>query len=140
MKNLFELIAKERNLALNEEFHWSEFEPRIGGKYKITTDNGLIYFDKHIGNYIRSEYLEEFIKGIGKITKLPFQPKQGEEYWIIDFTHDNTPYVINPIWKEHSSDYEHKMLGIVFRTKEEAEAYIPTYLEKLKEMGWKEYE
>lgn len=138
MKNLFELIAKERNVELEEEFLLQDInDPTNCMKYKLT-ERGLFYFNNAKNAFVCSEFLDEFIIGKCNLIKLPFQPKQGEEYWIINFTHDNTPYVININWKGRSSDYEYKMLGIVFRTKEQAEAYIPTYLEKLKELGWKE--
>ena len=74
------------------------------------------------------ELAEEFIVGEREITKLPFKPKYGDTYW----TYYGKPGRINSfMWNDEMFDYKNKLLGIVFRTKEDAERNLPLFLERL---------
>ena len=120
MENLWEMIAKARGVELNEEFILCTkgFEY----KHRVTT-NGLQVF-RHEGWYW-SYGIDGFIKGIGVIEKLPFRPQIGDTYYTI---FSNT-MVTSEGWAGSAGDYARLIAGIVFRTKEEAAAYIPTWKE-----------
>ena len=65
------------------------------------------------------------ITGKFKIEKIPFAPKIGEYYWtysdiICRYNWDNTIF--------HK---ERKLLGVVFRTEQEARDYLPTWQKRL---------
>ena len=125
MENLWEMIAKARGLELNEEFilctKGFEF------KHRITT-NGLQVF-RHEG-WFCSYGVDEFIKGEGVIEKLPFRPQIGDSYYTII----NENEVIISLWENRSIDYTRLISGVVFRTREEAEAYIPTWLDRISKL------
>ena len=102
MENLWEIIAKARGVELDEEFLYSlgNFEY----KYRIS-ERGLEYYDNDGGRWTFSECSSEFIKGIGKIEKIPFTPKVGDEYWTyICFGLQIT--IMQYIWRNDYADKE----------------------------------
>ena len=134
MENLWVIIAKERGVSLDEEFIYG-----INGvkdsKCKITREKGLETYNERLNSWVDDcRYIDQFIKGEGEITKLPFEPKLNETYW----SYNSCIRADDWIWLDSSFDYRNKMLGLVFRTKEEAENYLPTFKERLKEQGWLE--
>ena len=125
MKNLWEMIAKARGVELNEEFlySWSSFT----NKLRISEEGLEIY---EYGQWYVSSYAHVFIKGQGKIEKLPFRPKRTEVYYTIIHNTATVSYH----WADTTADYERLISGTVFRTKEEAEAYLPTWKERISKL------
>ena len=128
MENLWELVAKARGVELGEEFLYS-----LGNyeyKYRIS-ERGLEYYDNDDGGrWTFSDCSNEFIKGIGKIERLPFRPKRVEVYYTIIHNTATVSYH----WADTTADYERLIAGVVFRTREEAEAYIPTWIERINKL------
>ena len=118
MENLWETIAKARGVELNEEFKWNDLT------YKITDYDGLLVLDCSCV-WVMSGRMHGFIKGEGKIERLPFRPKRAEVYYTIIHNTATVSYH----WADTTADYERLIAGLVFRTKEEAEAYIPIWQE-----------
>ena len=125
MENLWEMIAKARGLELNEEFilctNGLEYKHRI-------TPNGLEAF-RHEGWYC-SYGINEFIRGEREIERLPFRPKRTEVYYTIIHNTATVSYH----WGDTTADYERLIAGVVFRTREEAEAYIPIWIERINKL------
>ena len=120
MENLWNLIAKARGVELNEEF----ILVYMGSKYKHKITNyGLNIF---IGEeWCGSRAVDEFIRGEGEIEKIPFKPQKGDKYYTIILNKTTESY----FWDDTSTDYARLIAGVVFRTREEARLYIPTWLE-----------
>lgn len=77
-----------------------------------------------------SEYIGWLITGEYKIEKIPFMPKVGELYWtLICFGSQIT--IMQYIWRSDYSDIERKILGVVFRTEQEAKDYLPVWQKQL---------
>ena len=121
MENLWEMIAKARGVAINEVFKWNDLT------YKITNYDGLLVLED---GWIMSGRTCYFIKGEGKIEKLPFRPQRTEVYYTIIHNTATVSYH----WADTTADYERLISGTVFRTKEEAEAYIPTWHERINKL------
>ena len=123
MENLWEMIAKDRGVELNEEFKWN------GLIYQITDYDGLLVLDCSCA-WVTSGRIHGFIKGEGKIEKIHFLPKVGETYWTYtDGVY--APIVRRYSWDNSCYDKERKLLGIVFRTEQEAKDYLPTWEKRL---------
>ena len=118
------MIAKARGVELDEEFIL--INKGFKYKHKITTC-GLHVF-RH-GEWYWSSSIDEFIKGDGVIEKLPFRPQIGDRYYTTF-----TDSVAADKWVGATVDYTRLIAGIVFKTKEEAEAYIPTWLDRIKKL------
>ena len=121
MENLWEMIAKARGVELNEEFIWK------GLRYKVTDYEGLLVLD---GSWVKSNSVVSFIRGWGDIEKLPFRPQIGDTYYTI---FSNT-MVTSEGWAGSAGDYARLIAGIVFRTKEEAAAYVTTWKERISKL------
>ena len=125
MENLWETIAKARGVEIDEEFLYSldgtEFKYRINGK-------GLEMYEDE--NWYPSSRSNAFIRGEGKIERAPFRPKRTEIYYTIIHNTATVSYH----WADTTADYERLIAGVVFRTREEAEAYIPTWIERINKL------
>ena len=125
MENLWEMVAKARGVELNEEFlhSWDDvvYKSRI-------SENGLETYGG--GQWFFSSCANVFIKGIGEIERLPFRPKRVEVYYTIIHNTATVSYH----WADTTADYERLIAGVVFRTREEAEAYIPTWIERINKL------
>ena len=123
MENLWETIAKARGVELNEEFKWNDLT------YKINGYDGLLVLDCSCV-WVVSGRMHGFIKGEGKIERLPFRPQRTEVYYTIIHNTD----AVSSHWADTTEDYGRLIAGIVFRTREEAEAYINTWLERINKL------
>ena len=113
----------------------------IGEEFNIILDNGVysvhnpVKFTetdlvKNDGN-ILNVYISTLITGEYKIEKIPFVPKMGEYYFTYTDCGDLQITIVLCIWKSDYYDKERKLLGIVFRTEQEAKDYIPTWEKRL---------
>ena len=127
MENLWEMIAKARGVELDEEFLYSLSYSKY--KYRIN-ERCLEYYDDDKSEWIFSLCSSEFIRGEGKIERLPFRPKRAEVYYTIIHNTATVSYH----WADTTADYERLIAGVVFRTKQEAEAYIPTWKERISKL------
>lgn len=125
--NYMKEVAKLLGYEVGEEFNiildngdYSKFNP-----YRFT-DNDLV--DK-LGNNITS-YIAYLVTGEYKIEKIPFVPKVGSIYWTYG-TGIKQPYIEQFPWGNTCYDKERKLLGIVFRTEQEAKDYLPTWQKRL---------
>ena len=125
MENLWKMIAKARGVEINEEFSYSW--ENYSYKYRINEKGLEIYQD---GQWYPSSKANAFIKGSGKMERLPFRPKRAEVYYTIIHNTATVSYH----WADTTADYERLIAGVVFRTMEEAEAYIPTWKERISKL------
>ena len=125
MENLWEMIAKARGIEINEEFLYSL--DALMYKYRISEKGLEIYQDEQ---WYPSSRANVFIKGEGEIERLPFRPQIGDNYFTT-FTNNS---VITEMWVDSAEDYTRLITGLVFRTREEAEAYLPTWQEKISKL------
>lgn len=119
------MIAKVRGVKLDEEFLYSLDGAKY--KYRINVKGLELYED---GQWYSSSRSNAFIRGEGKIERLPFRPKRTEVYYTIIHNTATVSYH----WGDTTADYERLIAGVVFRTREEAEAYIPTWIERINKL------
>ena len=122
--NKMKEIAGVFGLEIGEEFNviyddgkYSEYNP-----YTFT-EEGLVDKD---GDW--SPIPTRLLRGVYTIEKLPFRPKEGQLYYTFGFTLN----VISIYWSGCKYDMERKLLGIVFRTEQEAIEYLPIYKKRLR--------
>ena len=56
--------------------------------------------------------------------KIPWEPKRGESYYAINIADTTTPYIAWHAWNGYVRDYVSLQLGIIYKTKEEAEEHF----------------
>ena len=128
MSYLKEVVVKVLQLGIGEEFNII----LDNGCYSIHnpvkfTETDLVKNDGDILNV----YISTLITGEYKIEKIPFVPKMGEYYFTYTDFGDLHISIVLCIWENDYSDKERKLLGIVFRTDQEAKDYLPTWQKRL---------
>ena len=78
-----------------------------------------------------NNYISNLMIGYYTIEKIPFVPKINDIYWTYTDYGGNEPYIGKYIWNNICYDKERKLLGIVFRTEQEAKDYLPTWEKRL---------
>lgn len=119
--NKMKELAGIFGLELGEEFtingSRSEYYPYVFTEYGLVDKNGG-------GVPIPTKLL----RGVYTVEKLPFRPEDGQRYYTCD------PYltVLSFAWTGRNYDLERQLLGVVFRTEQEAIKYLPIYKKRLK--------
>ena len=120
-KNYMADVAKMLGVELGEEF-------KIDGSnliYKFF-ENGL-YF-RCIEGWLPAKYqFLDLIKGELEIVRLPWQPKNGDRYYVPG---DGFTITSRAIWCDLTLEYALKEAGMIFRTAEECEAALPALRKK----------
>ena len=132
-KNLMPEILKMLGVEYGEKFKLRENgeEDFRDGVFCFIEDLGFRKLTLDDKAWSANEMLEELLTGYYEIVKLPWEPKDGEKYWTIRFVGIDKPSTYSYIWTSHSSDFAYLRLGIVYRTKEEAEAHLAEDYERL---------
>ena len=126
--NKMKEVAKALGYEVGEEFNliftdgkYSRYNPfKFTETDLVDTFGGV--FTNYIGRIITGEY---------KIEKIPFVPRFGEYYFTYTDCGDFQITIVLCIWESDYSDKERKLLGIVFRTEQEAKDYLPTWEKRL---------
>ena len=127
MNYIKEIIEKVLPVGIGEEFNiiLDNGGYSIHNPFKFT-ETDLINND---GN-IFTGYLGLIISGEYKIEKIPFVPKVDENYWTYS-DGVNAPVIERFLWCNNCYDKERKLLGIIFKTEQEAKDYLPTWEKRL---------
>lgn len=134
-KNLIPEICKMLGVEIGEEF-------QVKGDDELTyifTDDGLkITYDGgiEIAQIAINSAFVALVKGRDEIIKLPWKPKKEERCWYIttdpDCDNEESLIAVEDWWYGSFDEQIALKAGVVFRTREEAEAALPKVA---KEMG-----
>ena len=141
--NLIPMIAKELGVEVGEEFdlcNGMDSCIRMGCIYKFS--NACLMCadedDKDCFGVASDKTLRCILNGSLKIIKLPFKPKNGEQYYRIFIHRDGDININRDTWVDWTMDYMCKYCGNCFRTEKEAEAHKYEIYEKLTGRKWEE--
>ena len=127
-KNLMPEVAELLGVELEESFAIktakSIFRARLTTSGLHINYNSIIQPD-------RNNLLCGLLQGLYTIQRPSWEPKNGEIYWTIFFISDGKAFVDKLVWSGDSVDFSKKALGMVYKTKEEAEANLSKDYEKL---------
>ena len=132
--NLIPIIAVNLELKLGEEFTLKGYEEE---RFMFDPSFRFLRYwrDTDKWEIAPCEILNGLVHGDYEVIKIPFQPKYGETYWTYV---GSLGTVMNCIWKEDFHDYRNKKLGVIFRTKEEAEKALPAKFLEITGKEWQE--
>ena len=91
-------------------------------------ETGLHFVDLIVCNDAEYKYLGKMLTGELEYEKLPWEPKEGEIYYY------PSVYIVTVKyrdWQNTTFDFTLKALGMVYRTREEAEAHFAEDFERL---------
>lgn len=123
-KNLIPEIAHMLGVEIGEEFKIKGYKLT----YMITDDKWLMATDDspETGWTPSNTLFAELLNGDAEIVKLPRKPKKGEKYWGFWYSQLNDAWlVILYTWSNNPEDFAFYKAGLVFHTKEEAQASLP---------------
>lgn len=124
-KNLMADVAKMLGVELEEEFT----VPNKVATLKISAKDGLMCKFKDNENWeYCALYLQELLMGDMEIVKLPWKPKFGKTYY---HPMIREPYIREEVWYDTTFDYALYLLGMCYKTKEEAKAHLADDYKKL---------
>lgn len=123
-KNLIPEIAKMLGVKLGEEF---EIKGYKGLVYKFVDDELIVNStdDKGCSGLTANMTLVSLLKGEREIVKLPWKPKEGEDYYTFIYDCYHKWCVWQQRWSNHPFDLALLEKGWVYRSREEAEAVLP---------------
>lgn len=135
-KSLIPQIAEMLGVGFDEEFKIQDFRgnPVDSVTYKFD-ENTLLYKHQDTGKfYIASSgTLLSLLDGGYEIVKLPWKPKNGDEYWTFVTTEFGEVLITTSYnWHNNYIDFLVFKAGWVFRSEEDAEDMLPAVA---KEMG-----
>ena len=125
-KNFMAAVAKLLGVELGEEFIIENADRKeivllaMDGFHVIQPNNVL--------SPDHGKLLSKVLQGLYEIKKKPWEPKYKEYYYCPSITQRR---VIEFLWLGDTRDYAMKAIGMVYRTKEEAEAHFAEDYEKL---------
>ena len=128
-KNYMSEIAKMLGVNIGEEFIIQNADSK---KTVILAMDGLrIPFPHGMAEMDDGRLLLEVLQGHYEIIKLPWEPKDTEFYWTMFFASDGKPFAGRVVWIGDSVDFCKKVLGMVYRTKEETEKHFAEAFKKV---------
>lgn len=126
-KNLIPEIAKLLGVEMEEAFkiRRPDYEVCENGIYAFFENEGLMKKNEQ-GEFDNNSSIEfeDLCLGNYEIEQLPWEPKNGEIYWTIVFKGDGKPFATSRVWSCFSVDFSRKALGMVYRTKAEAQTHL----------------
>ena len=133
-KNLISVVTEALGVGIEEEFRLKGVE---GYKFFIDSRGYTQCFSigtgRFDGEYTADYDLQYLLRNPDEIIKLPYNPKNGEEYW----TYTDILFGISrETWNDFALDYIRKSAGVIFRNEKEAVAARP---DKYKEFTGKEW-
>lgn len=139
--NMIPKIAEMLGVEIDEEFKISQQGEVLddGALYKF---NGTWFLREEKGKKgdwkvcINGE-LNQILNGYVEIVKLPFEPKEGNPYWVATWDqNENTLTTCKVPWHNRADCWADKYCGNVFRAEKEAEAHKYEIYEKLTGKKW----
>lgn len=126
-KNLIPRIAEMLGVEMEEAFkiRRPNYEFCENGIYAFFENEGLVKKNKQ-GEFDNNSSIEfeDLCLGNYEIVKLPWKPKEDEEYWTISFLINQQPYAENYVWNGDDMDFTKLKLGMVYRTEKEAKEHL----------------
>ena len=125
-KNCMAAVAKLLGVELGEEFIIENADRKetvvLGADgFHVIQPNNMLGPD-------HGKLLSKVLQGLYEVKKIPWEPKKDERYYIPSVSNQ---CVQKYFWHEYTLDFAMKALGMIYRTKEEAEAHFAEDYEKL---------
>ena len=125
-KNVMEKVAELLGMELGEEFIIENADRK---ETVIIAADGLhVIQPNNVLGPQNWKLFSKVLEGLYDVRKKPWEPAFDEHYYCLNV---NKKAVIEDTWLGNTSDYTLKALGMVYRTREEAEANFAKDYEKL---------
>lgn len=124
-KNYMSEIAKLLGVNIGEEFIIQNADRK---ETVVLAMNGFLVIQPSGLGIVNDQLLPKVLQGHYEIIKLPWEPKNCDDYYVLNVT---TGRIECYSWGATTFDLAVKSLGIIYRTKAEAEANMSKDCERL---------
>lgn len=124
-KNLMPEVAKLLGVEIGEKFIIENAEHNL--QVVLFADGLHVTKDDFLGSS-NSKLLQNVLCGLFEVKKLPWEPQEGDMYYILN---TRALFIESFMWDNGTFDYLAKNMGIIYRTKAEAEAHLEEDYERL---------
>lgn len=123
-------VAKLLGVDLGEEFIIENADRK---ETVVLTPDGLhVILPNNVMGPDNDDLLSKVLQGLYKVKEKPWKPKLDEEFYSICFSNiKQPPYVYCYRWRDDEFDFCKLGMGIVYRTKAEAEAHLADDYQRL---------
>ena len=128
--NLIPKIAELLGVEIGEPFEITSVIHVKGSYFYFSETELLEHVEGRTPDYAQYRVLADLIYGDKKVVKLPFKPKNGENYFYAWWCNSKI-FIDYSAWAGDSFDYAMMHIGNCFRTKSEAEKHKYEIYEKL---------
>ena len=125
-KNIMPEVAALLGVEIGEEFIIENADRKEN--VVLAADGFHVIQPNDILGPDHGKLLSKVLQGLYEVKKKPWEPKYEETYYRPNITY---AVVSNSIWRGGTFDYSLKELGMVYRTREEAEAHLAEDYERL---------
>lgn len=116
---------QDDGVELGEEFTIENAEHNL--QVVLVADGLHVTKDDFLGSS-NSKLLQNVLCGLFGVKKLQWEPARGDNYFFPSLPKN---CVVKLIWTDNTYDYALKALGMVYRTRDEAQAHFAEDYEKL---------
>lgn len=125
-KNLMPDVAKLLGVELGEEFIIENKDRKE--TVVLAMDGFHVIQPNNVVGPDHGKLLSKVLQGLFEVKKLPWEPKYKERYYRPNIIYKR---VSDVLWRGSALDYALKELGMIYRTREEAEAHLAEDYERL---------
>ena len=125
-KNCMAAVAKMLGVELGEKFIIENKDRKE--TVVLAMDGFHVIQPNNVVGPDHGKLLSKVLQGLYEVKKIPWEPKKDERYYIPSVS---SQCVQKYFWHEYTLDFAMKALGMIYRTKEEAEAHFTEDYEKL---------
>ena len=125
-KNLMPEVAALLGVEIGEEFIIQNADRK---ETVVLAADGLhVIQPNNVVGPDHGKLLSKVLQGLYTVKKIPWEPQEGDMYYILNV---KALFVESYVWGNNTFDYAVKNMGIIYRTKAEAEAHLEKDYERL---------
>lgn len=118
-KNLMPEVAKLLGVELGEEFIIENKDRKE--TVVLAMDGFHVIQPNNVAGVDNGKLLSKVLQGLYTVKKIPWEPQEGDMYYILNV---KALFVESYVWGNNTFDYTARNMGIIYRTKAEAEAHL----------------
>ena len=126
MANLMPEVAKLLGVEIGEEFIIENADHKE--TVVLAMDGFHVIQPNNVVGPDHGKLLSKVLQGLYAVKKIPWEPKRKEIYYCPSVERKK---ILSAHWEDETFDYAVKALGIIYRTKAEAEAHLEEDYERL---------
>ena len=119
MTNLMLEVAKLLGVNIGEEFIIENKDRKE--TVVLAMDGFHVIQPNNVVGPDHGKLLSKVLQGLYAVKKIPWEPQEGDMYYILN---TRALFIESFMWDNGTFDYLAKNMGIIYRTKAEAEAHL----------------